>query len=314
MKFLYKLLLKQYLDIVKFQLDILIGYISGIKVVEYLSLNEINTAAEDIKHELNLLFSNKAVVIKPNSLQWQFFKDCFEKLLNADYLSRFDFFVNSDKAQLKYEVENKLRDFYLRPGRHIDFVFKMIHKKELKNIFDDVAYPDIGGYSVLVRDTSEELTPNSELTEKDIKDFIERVVTEAVETEFKAYTMLPQIIPVSIIEKWFVPDSPAFKEIMNLVLRHKERGWIITNHMNPSTKRILSMKIKKFEKGEVFVSTTEYWYLRWWNLNNNSNTYPYRETNRQQYILRKHNGNWKVYETIRTQPRTSIPYRRKYTN
>ncbi len=78
------------------------------------------------------------------------------------------------------------------------------------------------------------------------------------------------------------------------------------------------------EKTEIFVSTTEYRYLRWWNTKENSYTYPYRETNKQQYILRKGGGiscsiqppkdkrKWKVYEIIRPYPRTSIPNIRVY--
>ena len=282
--------------------------------MEYLTIREIDSKKEDVKHELMSLLSNKAVVFKPNSLQWQFFSDCVNKLLKPGYCSKFSSLNNAHKAQLKFEVEDSLRKFYIKPGRKINFVFQMIHKKELKNIFnnDSDDYPNIGGYSVLVRDTSGD-NSNNEVTEKDIKDYIERVVTEAIETEFKAYMMLPKIISDIILDKWFVPGSPAVKEIMHVVLRHKERNWILTNPMNPSSKRILNMKIRKIEKSEVFVSTTEYWYLRWWNAKENSYTYPYRETNRQQYVLRKHKGSWKVYETIRPQPRTSIPHRRKYS-
>src|SRR6266571_6053792 len=34
--------------------------------------------------------------------------------------------------------------------------------------------------------------------------------------------------------------------------------------MNPSTKRLLSIKVKRARGGEAIVGTTEYWYLRWW--------------------------------------------------
>ncbi len=283
--------------------------------MEYLYLQEVITLEKDIKQEMSSLLSNKAVVLKPNSLQWQFFCDCVNKLFNPRHSSKFSSLNNSQKAQLKFEVEDKLRNFYLRRGRQINFVFKMIHKKELKNIFFDEAdsYPNIGEYSVLVRNTMKEIVPKDSITEKDIKEYIERVITEAVETEFKAYMRLPKIISDVIFDKWFMPNSPAVKEIMHVLIRHKERGWIISNPMNPSTKRILSLKVKKTDKGEVFVSTTEYWYLRWWDTNKNTYTFPYRGTNKQQYVLRKHNDMWKVYENIRPAPRTSIPHRRKYS-
>ncbi len=221
--------------------------------VEYLSLQEVITLEEDIKKEMALLLSNKAVVLKPNSLQWQFFCDCGNKLFNAGQTSKFSSLNNSQRAQLKFEAEDKLKRFYLRPGRQINFVFKMVHKKELKNIFFDEAdsYPDIGEYSVLVINTTKEINIKDSISEKDIKEYIERVVTEAVETEFKAYMKLPKIISDVILDKCFMTDSPAVKEIMHVLIRHKERGWIISNPMNPSTKRILSLKVKKIEKGEV---------------------------------------------------------------
>ncbi|MEW6508211.1 MAG: hypothetical protein AB1432_10745 [Bacteroidota bacterium] len=73
------------------------------------------------------------------------------------------------------------------------------------------------------------------------------------------------------------------------------------------------LNLKKIDIREIFVSTTEYWYLRWRDTKKNSYAFPYRETNRQMYVLRKDNGIWKVYETIRPAPRTSIPNRRKYS-
>ena len=107
--------------------------------MEYLYLQEVITLEKDIKQEMSSLLSNKAVVLKPNSLQWQFFCDCVNKLFNPRHSSKFSSLNNSQKAQLKFEVEDKLRNFYLRRGRQINFVFKMIHKKELKNIFFDEA-------------------------------------------------------------------------------------------------------------------------------------------------------------------------------
>ena len=84
--------------------------------------------------------------------------------------------------------------------------------------------------------------------------------------------------------------------------------------MNPSTKRILSIKVKDIVKKEIFVTTIEYWYLRWWDSKNKSYAFPYRETSRQQYVLRKDNGIWKVYEAIRPALRTSLPNRRNYAS
>ena len=194
--------------------------------MEYLSIKEIVSLKKDINHELDLLLSNKSAVTKPNSLQWLFFVDCINTLFIPHSNSKFNSLTNSNKAQLKFEIEKKLRNFYLRPGRKIDFVFQMIHKKELKNIFynDADSYPHIGEYAVLVRDTSKEVSQNNGLTEKDVKEYIERVITEAVETEFEAYQTLPKIIEDDLLNSWYCPFGPAKKEIMHILVRHRERG------------------------------------------------------------------------------------------
>jgi|GEM_PF-5756285 len=51
----------------------------------------------------------------------------------------------------------------------------------------------------------------------------------------------------------------------------------------------------------------QYWNLRWWDNCDGSYTYPYRETNRQAYILRKKLDGWKVFENLRPSPRISVP-------
>ena len=164
--------------------------------MEYLAFEEAIIKKKDIADELDLLLSNKALVAKPNALQWKFLRDCTNVLLNPKFQSKFSLLSKSQKAQLKHEAEDKLKKYYLRPGRKINYVFQIVHKKELANIFNGEAgeYPHVGGYSVLIRDTSNEVTPYHNLTEKDIKEYIERVITEAVDTEFEAYQTLPKII------------------------------------------------------------------------------------------------------------------------
>jgi len=71
------------------------------------------------------------------------------------------------------------------------------------------------------------------------------------------------------------------------------------------------MRVKKIDEREAVVTTTEYWYLKWWDLKEGSYTYPYRETNRQVYILRKEVDARKVYENLRPLPRSSVPHRWK---
>ena len=84
---------------------------------------------------------------------------------------------------------------------------------------------------------------------------------------------------------------------------------MISNPLNPSTKRVLGVKVKNIEGAEAVVSTTEYWYLRWWDTKTESYTYPYRETNRQQYVLRDEGDAWRVWANLRPLPRSSVPHR-----
>lgn len=77
-----------------------------------------------------------------------------------------------------------------------------------------------------------------------------------------------------------------------------------------STKRLIDIRVKTIDAGEAIVHTTEYRYLRWWDTKKLSYVYPYRETNRQTYIVKQENGTWKVFQNLRPSPRSSAPNRR----
>jgi hypothetical protein len=79
--------------------------------------------------------------------------------------------------------------------------------------------------------------------------------------------------------------------------------------MNPSTKRLVNIRVKSIKPEEAQVATSEYWYLRWWDENEDSYVYAYRETNNQSYILKPESKEWKVFMNLRPQPRTSTPHR-----
>jgi hypothetical protein len=68
---------------------------------------------------------------KPKARQWRFFRDAVERLLSGDHFSEFDTVPRVQAAQLKFEVEDKLRRFYLRPGRAPEFVFTLARQSEL---------------------------------------------------------------------------------------------------------------------------------------------------------------------------------------
>ncbi len=284
--------------------------------MEFLSLDEIAVLENEIQQEQRALFNNRAVITKTKSNQWLFFNDCIGLLFNPNYKSKYFSEPATKLAQLKFEIENKLKNFYLKPGRKIEYVFKLIHKKELKNIFFEVneSYPSVNGYSVLIRKVVNTNSLTNGLTKRDIKDYIERIIAEAVDIEFEAYRTIPQIISDDLLNNWYCLNGPAKREILHIINRHIERGWVINNFMNPSTKRILDIKVKDIKNRELYVSTIEYWYLRWWDTKKSVYTFPYRETTRQRYILRKVDGIWKIYEVIMPAPRTSVPHRRKYAS
>jgi len=99
-------------------------------------------------------------------------------------------------------------------------------------------------------------------------------------------------------------------EILGILTRHKEKRWVLINPYNPSTKRLLTVSIKEIGENKAVAHTTEYWYLRWWSERDKRYVYPYRETNRQVYILHREPDGWKVYQNLRPSPRSSAPHRR----
>jgi hypothetical protein len=87
--------------------------------------------------------------------------------------------------------------------------------------------------------------------------------------------------------------------------------WVISNPLNPSTKRLIGIKVKKITDKEAVVNTMEHWYLRWFDTNSESFAYPYNETNRQTYIIRKDAEGWRIFQNMKPSPRTSLPQRWK---
>lgn len=279
--------------------------------MEYLTPSEVRGRAAECRAAIDALLGTKALVGKPRARQWRFFRDGMERLLDAETPSEFDGVPPVRAAQLKFEVEDKLRRYYLRPGASTGFVFSLVHESELARygVEEESGYPRLAGYCVLVRDLGAEgVGASASVTRVDLSAYLERVVTACADAEFGAYAALPEIC-LDEARRWFCADGPALREIANLVTRHRQRGWVISNPLNPSTKRVLSVKVKKIEGGEAVVATSEYWYLRWWDTKADTYVYPYRETNRQLYVLRKEPDDWRVFENLRPPPRSSAPHR-----
>lgn len=272
--------------------------------MEYLHLEEISAHRQRIQIALDKLLQTKSIVGKPHAKQWRFFYAIAHRLLSPDLPSEFDNLSSVQAAQFKFEIEDKLRYFYVRAGSSIDYVFTIFHKSELQRygIESPDKYPCISGYCLLVRDMAGDYEKSAD--EYNLPLYLERVVTESIDAEFHAYMSLPEI-NMDKLKNWFITDSPAMKEIMNVLTRHKQRGWIITNPWNPSTRRLLNIKVKEIKNDAAFVNTLEYWYLRWYDQAEDKYVHPYRVTNHQMYILNREQGVWKVFENLRSLPRSS---------
>lgn len=278
--------------------------------MEYLSAEEIRGRSEACRAEMERLFSTKAIVGKPSARQWRFFSDAVKRLLEGNSSSEFDALSKVQAAQLKFEVEDKLRRFYLRSGHTPNLVFALAHESEIASygIQERDPYPKLAGYSVLVRDLTQDRIGETSASPEDLSLYLETVVTGSIDAEFAAYAALPEI-RLEEVGRYFCAGSPAYREIANLVARHRQRGWVISNPMNPSTKRLLDIKVRRVGDSEAMVSTKEYWYLRWWTTREKSYVYPYRETNRQLYVLHRQGDVWRVFQNLRPPPRSSVPGR-----
>jgi hypothetical protein len=279
--------------------------------MEYLSLLEVQSRSVAIADALETLIKTKAVANKPNAKQWRFLRDCVHCLLSPGVESEFHDLTPVQAAQLKFEVEDRLKRYYLRPGKTIDIVFSVVHVTALvaPGMPERNGYPSLAGYAVLIRDVSSERRSTQE-TPAELKPYLERVITEGLDAEFRAYSLLPKINEEEL-RRWFSVDGSAMKGIMTIVTRHQKKGWVISNPLNPSTKRLLDVKVKKITDGEAVVNTMEHWYLRWFDMNSGSFAYTYRETNRQTYIIKKESDGWKIFQNLRPSPRTSLPHRWK---
>lgn len=278
--------------------------------MEFLPIETVRNRHAEIGAALEKLLTAKPLVSRKGARQWQFLRDSFQVLIAPDIESDFHALPPVQVAQYKFELEDRLKRYYLHPGNPVDYVFSLVHRLKLPDYFDaDLEnYPVLAGYCLLVRDLSIDRNSNDQIDGENLSLYLERVVAEASDAEFRAYAALPDI-KAEELGNWFCKGSPALNEIMNILTRHNKKRWVISNPFNPSTKRLLKVKVKNAVKLEARVDTMEYWYLRWWDELDGSYAYSYRETNRQMYVLKKENGDWKVFENLRGQPRTSAPNR-----
>ncbi|MEZ4302535.1 MAG: hypothetical protein R3B70_46835 [Polyangiaceae bacterium] len=259
--------------------------------------------AREVTDEFERLLANKRIVIRPKSKQWMFLRHCFSVLLAGK--SSDAAYTKQQALQYRFEVEDRLRRYYLSPGRPVSFVFRFMHiDKALSLGLVDDAYPNANGYVLLVAEEGLEIDDG-------VGDVLERVVADATDAEWAVYQALPDLLLLPL-ETCFVVDGPAYKRIRHLAERHHDRRWTLKRpESNPSTKRVLDVKVVKIEGDRGLVRTKEYWYLRWWSLDKNDYAkVDYRETNMQTYVMVRRDGRWMVEENIYPPPRSSTPHRK----
>ena len=98
-------------------------------------------------------------------------------------------------------------------------------------------------------------------TEKDVINFVRK----AIDVEYKTYQKLPAI-EVSELEKYYIDSCQAYwSGIIRITNVHHNLNLTITNLDNPSKYRIDTIKVVRVNADTIFVSTKEFWYLRWYN-------------------------------------------------
>ncbi len=288
--------------------------------VEFLDAISALEFADELQAALEEMLANRAVVGRPRSHQWRFLRDLLHRLLDGAQMTPFSELSPQTAAQYKFEIETRLKRHYLRPGGPVKWVFKLCHHRDLPRIgmADPDQYPRLAGYCLLVRrndptaSTPTDPDPwGAKNWRHSTREHLEKLIQEAVDAEFTAYTSLPKI-DAKALSASFHPRSPAMTEILNVLHRHAERGWVINNSLNPSTKRLISAHVVELTADKALVRTREYWYLRWWDSNADRYTYPYRETNMQMYVVKLIADKWKVFSNERPPPRSSTPHRRSH--
>lgn len=268
----------------------------------YLLKREIVTCAPELKEEFEGLLRHRWFAARAGARQWEFFRHCFGVLVGE---TRGDFPCDKLRAaQYKFEVSDRLRRYYLLPGAKLRFIFTLAHEKQGGGFAHPEAdYPTSNEYLLLV--TRNEPSAGDR---EETRALLERVVADAVDAEWGVYARLPEL-NLGPLEGIFHPEGGASRRIRNLAIAHHRKGLTISNENNPSTRRLVEVKVEKLSRDAAQVRTVEYWYLRWWSPGKNAYVNIYNETNRQRYFLSRRGGRWEVTDNVYPPPRTSTPRR-----
>jgi hypothetical protein len=212
-------------------------------------------------------------------------------------------------AQYRFEIEKRLKRYYRSARPALAFVFLLADRgSALRQELIDEDYPSSSGYVLLVSHARPEVVAPP--SERELREYLVRLVEDAARAEFAAYAGAPEVTLASL-DGIFVPDGSAYRRIRNIVEQHARRGWTIRYpEYNPSTMRVLGVRVGEVSETQATVFTEEYWYLRWWSETEARYAYVYNETNHQRYILTRVDGRWLVDTNVYPPPRATAATRR----
>lgn len=266
--------------------------------MEFLSAGEVRARQDEVGQALERLLHSKALVGKPGSAQWRLLHACFERVLHPEAHSDFDGLDKTRAAQLKFEVQDRLRRFYLAHGTSSPLTLSLLHRADLARyrVPDGDSYPGVAAYCLMVREPArDESLPGAG---KILASYLERVVAEAAEAEFRTYLALPDLRP-DLLAPWLTETGPASSQILARATMRRSQGWVLANPMNPSTHRMLSVRVRRVGAEEAALSSLQYWHLRWWCPRLRDYVYAFRETSRQTHVLKRLSEDWKLDSTSR---------------
>ncbi|MFI5398508.1 MAG: hypothetical protein ACHQ9S_23505 [Candidatus Binatia bacterium] len=276
-------------------------------MAEYFSLKEVRHHAAELRAALADLLARPRVAARPKSRQWTLLHQCLEHLLTGRRVACE--FSRRQATQYKFEVEERFRQFYLSPGKAVPFVFRLVDRQQALRLMQiDESYPSLLDYVLLVSRARPELTPTPRPHE--LREYLTSVVDRAAHAEFEVYKRLPQI-DLSPLEGYFLAGGPAYLRIKNLAEQHASKGRVISQpEHNPSTMRVIKVRVLELSRSKAVVRTQEYWYLRWWSVSDQDYVRIYQETNYQRYGLVLTDGRWLLETNVYPQPRSASPVRR----
>jgi len=125
---------------------------------------------------------------------------------------------------------------------------------------------------------------------------ISALINQYMQVEFNAYLSVPKINTAKkILTEYFIPEGPAYKKVIGVIQNQTTRGWVITNPNNPSAYEIIDAKIKETFNNKAIIETHEHWVLKWYSHSESNYKFSYNHTNYQSYILKKVDGQWKIW-------------------